>query len=278
MDTTTADPAVQLTPLAPLVDRVVAVAATAAATTEVMPPGHETWTAGARAAYRAFLDAQLADPTTTSFAICRAEDAVGVIRMRAVDEATAEVGLWLARDARGRGIGTAAVRALLTIARRAGHRVLVAETTPDNAAALGVLASCGAAVHPEDGRMVAELAVPMGARNGPVFEYAEDAPVLTGADDVLDTIVPGLYGQSVDWVALPVSRLTPEFFDLSTRIAGEMVQKLLNYHLNVAIVGDITTHVSRSSALAAYVRESNRGRHVWFVADTAELLERLGVR
>ncbi|MFC7614763.1 DUF4180 domain-containing protein [Actinokineospora soli] len=77
-------------------------------------------------------------------------------------------------------------------------------------------------------------------------------------------------------MALPVSRLAPEFFDLSTRVAGEMLQKLVNYRLSVAIVGDIDEHVARSSALADFVRESNRGKHVWFVPDVASLAERLG--
>ena len=96
--------------------------------------------------------------------------------------------------------------------------------------------------------------------------------VLARADDVLDALIPAVYGTGVEWVAIPVSRLAPEFFDLSTRVAGEMLQKLLNYQLKVAVVGPID---SPSAALADFVRESNRGRQVWFVADLAELERRL---
>lgn len=76
-------------------------------------------------------------------------------------------------------------------------------------------------------------------------------------------------------VALPVARLDPRFLDLSTRVAGEMLQKLVNYGLHVAIVGDISAAVAQSAALRDFVRESNRGRHVWFVADLRELEARL---
>ncbi|GAA4437605.1 hypothetical protein GCM10023148_44430 [Actinokineospora soli] len=118
---------------------------------------------------------------------------------------------------------------------------------------------------------------PVRSLNGvPVLCYSEDAPVLARADDVLESLIPALYGTGVERVALPVSRLAPEFFDLSTRVAGEMLQKLVNYRLSVAIVGDIDEHVARSSALADFVRESNRGKHVWFVPDVASLAERLG--
>ncbi|MGW5054152.1 GNAT family N-acetyltransferase [Actinokineospora sp. NPDC004072] len=274
MDTTTSHPAVELTPLGALADQAVAAASAGAAPAEVMPGRHQDWTPQARADYRAFLDAQLADPTTTSFAVCAADAVVGVIRLRAIDADTAETGLWLSRDARGRGIGKAAVSALLAVARRRGLRALVADTTPENAAALGVLRACGAAVHPEGSKVQAELAVPLGVIEGVVFEYAPDAPVLAHPDDVLH-VIGSLYGVEVEWVALPVSRLAPEFFDLSTRLAGEMLQKLVNYQLKVAVVGDIAEHVARSSALADFVRESNRGRHVWFVADLAELAARL---
>ena len=39
---------------------------------------------------------------------------------------------------------------------------------------------------------------------------------------------------------------------------------------------ELRSHVAASQALDAFVRESNRGRHVWFVSDEAELRTRLG--
>jgi hypothetical protein len=101
---------------------------------------------------------------------------------------------------------------------------------------------------------------------------ADGPPVRNGAD-ALDLI----YGESpgADWVALPATRLDPAFFTLSTGIAGDIVQKFVNYQQPVAIVGDISAHLDESTALRDFVRESNRGTHVWFVADSEELDRRL---
>jgi hypothetical protein len=76
-------------------------------------------------------------------------------------------------------------------------------------------------------------------------------------------------------IVLPVERLGDDFFQLKTRIAGEIIQKFVNYRLRVAIVGDISRYVAESSPLRDFVYESNRGDQVWFVATIEELGQRL---
>ena len=41
------------------------------------------------------------------------------------------------------------------------------------------------------------------------------------------------------------------------------------------IIGDISVHVAASNALADFIYESDRGRHLWFVADLEALATRL---
>lgn len=74
---------------------------------------------------------------------------------------------------------------------------------------------------------------------------------------------------------MPVYQFAPEFFALRTRVAGLFIQKLINYGQRLAIVGDISAQVAESAALRDFVTESNRGRHVWFVADLTALERRL---
>jgi hypothetical protein len=88
-------------------------------------------------------------------------------------------------------------------------------------------------------------------------------------------LIGDAWGHDVRMVAVPVERLDPDFFRLKSGVAGELTQKLVNYRLHLAVVGDIAAHVAASDALRDYVSESNRGRHVWFVADGDELEERL---
>jgi hypothetical protein len=71
----------------------------------------------------------------------------------------------------------------------------------------------------------------------------------------------------------PAQRLTDDFFKLSSGVAGDIVQKFVNYRRRVVIVGDISRHVAGSSALRDFVYEANRDDHIWFVA-TLEGLER----
>ena len=90
------------------------------------------------------------------------------------------------------------------------------------------------------------------------------------------TLIGDALSEKAAVVAIPVERLSPAFLDLSTRLAGEVLQKFVNYGRRVAIVGDVSAAVAASKPLADFVRESNRGRHVWFVSDLAELRTRLG--
>jgi hypothetical protein len=107
-----------------------------------------------------------------------------------------------------------------------------------------------------------------------VLVCGPDGPTLASEGDATDLIGEAL-GQGARWVAIPLTRLPPEFLDLKTGFAGQVLQKFVNYRLQVAILGDVTAAVSRSDALRDFVRESNRGRTVWFVEDLAALEARL---
>jgi hypothetical protein len=107
-----------------------------------------------------------------------------------------------------------------------------------------------------------------------VHHVPADGPLLRSGADALGLIYDeGVAG--AEWIAVPAERLDPSFFDLSSGVAGELVQKFVNYQQRLAVVGDIAGHLAESSALRDFVRESNRGRQVWFVADDDELARRL---
>ena len=70
---------------------------------------------------------------------------------------------------------------------------------------------------------------------------------------------------------IPTSRIDDAFFQLRTRVAGEIVQKFVNYRLHLVVLGDISSWMQKSQALQDYVRESNQGHALWFMRDLAEL-------
>jgi hypothetical protein len=106
-----------------------------------------------------------------------------------------------------------------------------------------------------------------------VLVCGEDGPAIAGPQDALD-IIGATYGRA-DVAAVPASRFDESFFRLRTGLAGEVMQKFVNYQVRLAVVGDISAHTAASTALRDLVVESNRGRHIWFVADLDELRTRL---
>ncbi len=107
-----------------------------------------------------------------------------------------------------------------------------------------------------------------------VFECAPDGAPLRSFRDAVD-VIGASFEHRPHWIAIPVSRLGADFFRLRTRIAGEMLQKFVDYGLRVAIVGDISRFAAESEALRDFVHEANRGRQIWFVASLDELAHRL---
>ena len=83
------------------------------------------------------------------------------------------------------------------------------------------------------------------------------------------------FGAGVTWIVIPVERLTADFFQLKTRLAGEIVQKFLNYRQRLVILGDISPYEESSRSFRDFVYETNRGNQLWFLKDMTELSERL---
>jgi hypothetical protein len=98
-------------------------------------------------------------------------------------------------------------------------------------------------------------------------------PKVATEQDAVDLVGATFGGAEV--VVVPTERLDEQFFSLSTRVAGEIMQKFVNYRLRLAIVGDISRHLADSSAMRALVHESNNAQQVWFLPTIEALDERL---
>ncbi len=72
---------------------------------------------------------------------------------------------------------------------------------------------------------------------------------------------------------LSVNFFTENFFKLSTRVAGDILQKFVNYRTKFAIIGDFSCYTSKP--LRDFIYESNRGREVFFVSIEDEAIARL---
>ena len=107
-----------------------------------------------------------------------------------------------------------------------------------------------------------------------VLECVPDGARLQTYNDAVD-LVGKSFEDHATLIVIPVDCLDHDFFTLSTRIAGELIQKIVQYRRRLVIVGDVSGFLAESSALRAFVAESNRGKDVWFLASLEELSDRL---
>jgi len=106
-----------------------------------------------------------------------------------------------------------------------------------------------------------------------LFYPAEGTQFRTDRDAV--GLVGVAFEKKASQIVLPATRLDPDFFRLKTRLAGEFIEKFVNYRVRLVVVGDISEHLNECKALRDFVRESNRGRDIWFVNDVEQLELRL---
>lgn len=100
-------------------------------------------------------------------------------------------------------------------------------------------------------------------------EIIADDVILSTAEEGLD-LLGNLYYQGFDQIIINKKNIALDFFDLKNGIAGEVLQKFSQYRMPLTIVGDFSTITSKS--LADFIYESNKGKHVNFVASIDEVL------
>jgi len=67
--------------------------------------------------------------------------------------------------------------------------------------------------------------------------------------------------------------ISPDFFELKTRLAGDILQKYTLYDFDIAIVGDFERYNSKS--LNDFIFESNKRKKINFVATRDEAIRKL---
>ncbi len=105
-----------------------------------------------------------------------------------------------------------------------------------------------------------------------VAEIISDKIVINEVQDALDLMADCGY-QGADKIIMHEKNIVPEFFMLSTGIAGEILQKFSNYRTQLAIVGDFSKNASKS--LHDFIFESNKSGRIFFVSSVDEAKSRL---
>jgi hypothetical protein len=106
-----------------------------------------------------------------------------------------------------------------------------------------------------------------------MMECATEGDLVRSGQDAIDLISEAHRHQAA-LVVIPAERLSDDFFRLKTGVAGEIVQKVVTYGVRLAIRGDLSRYLNKSSSFRDFVRESNKGTALCFVTNADELRQR----
>lgn len=97
--------------------------------------------------------------------------------------------------------------------------------------------------------------------------------VISDVSSALELLMNADYQAGCKNIVVDKALICEDFFLLSTRLAGEILQKFVNYGGRLSIYGDFTRYDSK--ALHDFIYESNKGKTVFFSAGEEEAVKRL---
>ena len=97
--------------------------------------------------------------------------------------------------------------------------------------------------------------------------------IITDVQSALDLIATINYEVRCNMFVINKEAIIEEFFKLSTGIAGEILQKFINYHIKFAVYGDFSVYTSK--LLKGFICESNKGNSIYFSSTQEEAVDGL---
>lgn len=111
----------------------------------------------------------------------------------------------------------------------------------------------------------------LSVNNVNIIELKSEKEEFKTTQDFLDIVGTCMFNDAYK-VIIHEDNITPNFFDLSTKLAGEVLQKFTIYNIELAIIGDFSKYNSQS--LKDFIYESNKHKKVNFLSslDEAKLI------
>lgn len=100
-----------------------------------------------------------------------------------------------------------------------------------------------------------------------------DEHLITDVQSALDLIMSVKYETGCKNIAINKEAIVDDFFILSTCMAGEILQKFINYGVKFAIYGDFSQYTSKP--LRDFMYESNRGKDIFFQPSVSRAVDKL---
>ena len=97
--------------------------------------------------------------------------------------------------------------------------------------------------------------------------------VIVDTQSALDLAMTVKYETGASRIVIDKNMVCGDFFILSTGIAGEILQKFMNYHVKMAVYGDYSQYTSKP--LKDFIYESNQGKDFFFVSSKEDAIQKL---
>lgn len=97
--------------------------------------------------------------------------------------------------------------------------------------------------------------------------------VIVDTPSALDLAMTVKYETGAARIVIDKRLICEDFFILSTGLAGEILQKYINYHIKLAVYGDFTHYTSKP--LKDFIYESNRGNDFFFVPSKEDAIQKI---
>ena len=110
-------------------------------------------------------------------------------------------------------------------------------------------------------------------KNTQIAAVSSDDLLITNVQSALDLIMTVKYETDCTNIAINKEAITDEFFILSTCLAGEILQKFINYGVRFAIYGDFSEYTSKP--LKDFMYESNKGKDIFFQPTISLAIDKL---
>lgn len=106
-----------------------------------------------------------------------------------------------------------------------------------------------------------------------IAKIISDNEVITDVQTAVDLMMTVKHEAGIENIVISKDLITDKFFILSSGLAGEILQKFINYRCRIAIYGDYSKYTSKP--LKDFIYESNNGRDIFFTDSFEKAVEKL---
>ncbi len=109
--------------------------------------------------------------------------------------------------------------------------------------------------------------------NVEIAHITAEEVVINDLQSAIDLMMTVKYETGIKNIALPKELVVDKFFILSSGLAGEILQKFINYQVRIAIYGDYSKYTSKP--LKDFIYESNNGYDIFFTDNLQMAIDKL---